>query len=197
MKLIEINEKNKLIKLDSMDLTSDVFLFGFDGGELDLTLRLSRPGDNVNIYGIIIADKEKTYKINTLSDHLAKETKSRLHIKSITMDQSKFDFTGMIKIENEAQLSDAYLKNDNLVLSEDAKVNSSPQLEIMADDVKASHGVTISRVNEEEIFYLKSRGLDEFESKKLIIYGFLNDMLQKLGPKMYDEVNKKVLKVLA
>ena len=89
------------------------------------------------------------------------------------------DFLGMINIDKIAQLSDAYLKNDNLMIGDDCKVNSSPQLEIKADDVKASHGVTISTIDDEQMYYLMSRSLSYKDSQDLLVSGFINDIVQK------------------
>src|SRR3989338_2823131 len=89
------------------------------------------------------------------------------------------NFYGIINIGKIAQLSDAYLKNDNLMIGDNCKVNSSPQLEIKADDVKASHGVTISTIDNEHMYYLMSRGISDKKSRDLLVTGFINDIFQK------------------
>ncbi len=158
----------------------DVYVTGNNGGNLDLEVVLEKEGASVNIYGIIIGKDADSYKIKTTSSHLAPNTNSRVHIKGVFMDSSNMDFSGMINIDKVAQLSDAYLKNDNLMIGDDCKVNSSPQLEIKADDVKASHGVTISTIDDEQMYYLMSRSLSYKDSQDLLVSGFINDIVQKL-----------------
>ncbi len=153
-------------------------LLGLDGGSIDLEFILENEDTSFELYGIIIGRNSDEYKVNIVSNHKVKNALSRVHIKAVMFDKSKLDFSGLIKIEPGADLSDAYLKNDNLIIGEDAVVNSSPQLEIKADDVKASHGVTISTLDDIGQFYLKSRGLTDEESKELLVAGFINEILQ-------------------
>lgn len=153
-------------------------LLGLDSGSIDLDFALENENSSFELYGIIIGRNSDEFKVNVVSHHKTKAALSRVHIKAVMFDNSKFDFNGLIKIDAGAILSDAYLKNDNLVIGENAVVNSSPQLEIKADDVKASHGVTISTINEHDQFYLRSRGLSDQESKELLVEGFINEILQ-------------------
>lgn len=157
----------------------EILIIGKDGGEMNLEVVLEKEGASVEIYGIIIGKKDQVFKISTISSHLAPNTKSRVHIKGIFQDSSKMDYSGLIKIDKFAQLSDAYLKNDNLLIGDDVKVDSSPQLEISADDVKASHGVTISTIDDLQEFYLMSRGMSKSDSRELLILGFINEIASK------------------
>lgn len=168
-------EKEKII----VDRSEDVLVIGTGGGNLDLEVILEKEGSCANIYGIIIGKGSDSYKIKTTSSHMASNTNSRVHIKGVFMDASTMDFFGMINIDKKAQLSDAYLKNDNLMIGDDCKVNSSPQLEIKADDVKASHGVTISTIDDEQMYYLMSRSISDKDSRDLLVTGFINDIVQK------------------
>lgn len=170
------SEKEKII----VNKHEDIYVTGKNGGNLDLEVVLEKEGASVNIYGIIIGKDADSYKIKTTSSHMAPNTNSRVHIKGVFMDSSNMDFLGMINIDKLAQLSDAYLKNDNLMIGDDCKVNSSPQLEIKADDVKASHGVTISTIDDEQMYYLMSRSLSAKDSQDLLVSGFINDIVQKL-----------------
>jgi len=157
--------------------SEDTFIKLKDGGDIDLELLLNKEGSTANIWGIILGSGDQIYNIKTTSLHTHPNTNSRVHIKAVMLDNSVLNYEGMIKISKHAQLTDAFLKNDNLIIGSNAKVNSSPQLEIEADDVKASHGVTISNVNEEEKFYLKSRGISDKKAQKILIDGFINDIL--------------------
>ncbi|OGC47748.1 hypothetical protein A2713_01140 [candidate division WWE3 bacterium RIFCSPHIGHO2_01_FULL_35_17] len=168
-------EQEKII----IDRHEDILVIGKNGGSLDLEIILEKEGASANIYGIIIGKDAHSYNIKTTSSHMVPNTKSRVHIKGVFMDSSNMNFFGMINIGKIAQLSDAYLKNDNLMIGDNCKVNSSPQLEIKADDVKASHGVTISTIDNEHMYYLMSRGISDKKSRDLLVTGFINDIFQK------------------
>ena len=165
-------EKEKII----VSKNQEIYVVGNSGGSLDLEVILEKEGASANIYGIVIGRGNDSYKIRTTSFHNAPNTNSRVHLKGVFMDSSSMDFFGMINIDKVAQLSDAYLKNDNLMIGEDCRVNSSPQLEIKADDVKASHGVTISTIDDEHMYYLMSRGISFSDSRDLLIEGFINEI---------------------
>lgn len=145
--------------------------------EINLEFKLLRENLVVHVNGIVSLTGRDEATLNIKSVHLSPSANSRVHIKSVLKDNSKFNFEGLIDIAKDAQLTDAYLQNDNLLIGDDAVVNSSPQLEILADDVKASHGVTVTTFGEEELFYLKSRGIEENESENLITHGFLSQVL--------------------
>lgn len=168
-------EKEKII----VSGHEDIVLIGENGGSLDLEVILESEGCSANVYGVIIGKGKDSYNISTTSSHKASNTNSRVHLKGVFNDSSNMNFLGMINIDRVAQLSDAYLKNDNLMIGNDSKVDSSPQLEIKADDVKASHGVTISTIDEEHLYYLMSRGISSQQSLDLLISGFINDIVQR------------------
>ncbi len=161
--------------------TEDVVMFGCGGGKAKIEIVLNKEGSCANLYGIFVGKNMDDFEIKTISNHIAPNTNSRVHIKGVLMDKSKLNYEGMIRISKKSQLSDAYLQNDNLMIGDGAIVNSSPQLEIEADDVKASHGVTISNIDEVQEFYLKSRGLTNEIAEDLLIKGFINDILIHAG----------------
>jgi Fe-S cluster assembly protein SufD len=177
LKTIKIEKEHAVEKIKVKN-NGTYLLIGLDGGSIDLEFTLDNQNSSFELYGIIIGRQSDEFKVNIVSHHQTKDALSRVHIKAVMFDSSKLDFTGLIKIDKGADLSDAYLKNDNLLIGESAVVNSSPQLEIKADDVKASHGVTISTISELDQFYLKSRGLTDKESKELLVEGFINEILQ-------------------
>lgn len=171
--------------------SKDFFLVGIDSGELNISFDLKAENINVNIYALILGDSNKNFKLRTKTIHSAPRASSWVLIKGIFADQSALDFEGMISIAPGAVESDAYLQNDNLVLSNDAVVNSSPQLEIANDDVKASHGVTISTLDELQEFYLKSRGLNSKLTENLMIKGFASQVIEKLeDERIMEDINK-------
>lgn len=179
MEIIKLDKQSNK-RIIEITESKDFFLLGTEAGEIDLVFDLKAENINVNIYGIILGNKSKNFKIRTKTVHSAPNSSSWVLIKGIFDDKSLLDFEGMISIAEGASGSDAYLQNENLLLSEEAIVNSSPQLEICNDDVKASHGVTISTIDELQAFYLKSRGLDTFTTEDLIIKGFASEVLEKL-----------------
>lgn len=177
VKTIKI-EKEHSVQNIKIKNNGTYLLVGLDGGSVDLEFSLENENSSFELYGILIGRNSDEFKVNVVSHHKVKDALSRVHIKAVMFDESKFDFNGLIKIDAGAILSDAYLKNDNLLIGDNAVVNSSPQLEIKADDVKASHGVTISTIDEIDQFYLRSRGLTDQESKELLVEGFINEILQ-------------------
>lgn len=174
-----ININNKKVK-ETIDVHGhkNLLLIGTESGEADIEIILREEDSSFNLYGILVGRNEDAFNVNVVSNHDTKNANSRVHIKTVLFDKAKFDFAGLIKIAPGAILSDAYLKNDNLVIGDDAVVNSSPQLEIKADDVKASHGVTISTISDVDQYYLRSRGLTDLQSKEILVEGFINEILQ-------------------
>lgn len=187
MKIIKFDEKlnSNVIEIHE---SQDFFLLGRQSGELNVTFDLKVENITVNIYGLILGDGDKNFNLRTKIIHSVPNAISWVLIKGIFADQSKFDFEGMISIKPGAVQSDAYLQNDNLLLNDDAVVNSSPQLEIANDDVKASHGVTISTLDELQEFYLKSRGLGTKITENLLIKGFASQVVEKLDDKRIIEL---------
>ena len=125
-------------------------------------------------------NQSKHHEIQTNINHLAENTKSYQLIKSILNDKSKGIYQGKIFVNEIAQKTDGYQLSKALLLDENTEFNGKPELEIYADDVKCSHGSTSGNLNENAIFYLMSRGLDFKEAKKLLIEGFINDVIEKI-----------------
>ncbi|HSX26749.1 MAG TPA: Fe-S cluster assembly protein SufD [Chlamydiales bacterium] len=112
-------------------------------------------------------------------EHQAPHTRSRQHFKTLLKEKSRSSFEGKIYVHPIAQKTEAYQLNNNLLLSDEASAHAKPNLEIFADDVKASHGATIAQLNEEELFYLRSRGLSLDEAKEWLIQGFAAEILNQ------------------
>ena len=132
------------------------------------------------INGVINLDQSKQHEIQTNINHLAENTKSYQLIKSILNDKAKSVYQGKIFVNEIAQKTDGYQLSKALLLDENTEFNGKPELEIYADDVKCSHGSTSGNLDENAIFYLMSRGLDFKEAKKLLIEGFINDVIEKI-----------------
>ena len=142
------------------------------------------------INGIHLLSKNKHHEIRTKTNHLYENTKSYQLIKSVINDSSKSVYQGKIYVDSKAQKTDGYQLSKALLLNEQAEFNAKPELEIYADDVKCSHGSASGSLDENSIFYLMSRGLDQKTAKKLLINGFLLDVVEKIT----DEEIKKLIK---
>ena len=140
-------------------------------------------GENAeaNIVGVLLGNKDKKYVIRTYQLHKAPNTTSDLLLKSVLRDESQIDYQGVIKILKHAQKSNAYQRNENLLLSKDTHVESKPELEIEADDVRCTHGATMGMIDEEQMFYLMSRGMNKKQSEDFIVEGFVQDVKERLG----------------
>ena len=147
-------------------------------GEFDFRIKAS--GVNLDILGLFIGKKADNFELKTNQYHIAPDSTSNLLIKGVFDDQSKFIYQGLIKIEKSGQKSHAYQKNKNLILSEKVYVDSRPFLEILANDVFCTHGSTTGKINEESLFYLKSRGLNQRIAQKLYISGFIQEIVDKI-----------------
>lgn len=169
-----------------------VVFFHNVSGKYDFELEAT--GVELYILGLFTGKDSHEYKIETIQHHKAPGAYSDLFIKGVFDDASKFFYQGLIRIEKEGQQSHAYQKNQNLILSKDVFVQSNPFLEILANDVFCTHGSTTGKLNKEELFYAKSRGLSEENSKKLLVEGFATEVIDKLKEKVpsFDETLIKV-----
>lgn len=130
---------------------------------------------------VSIAGADQEFDQRTLQDHLQPDTTSDLLYKNALSANARTIFSGLIKVERGAHRTDAYQKVRNLLLSDEAEANSMPGLEILADDVRCTHGATSGQVEPEELFYLQSRGIPELKAKGLVVNGFLNEVVDRLS----------------
>lgn len=151
------------------------------GGDISLTVDLVGEGAEAEVSGIYICPGEEKVNISLAMNHKVPHCLSRQLFKGIAGGKSRVDFYGKITVAIDAQKTEAYQENHNLLLSEDAKVNTKPQLEIYADDVKCSHGATIGRLNEDEQFYMRSRGISIDDAKVLQMISFLSPVLDSIS----------------
>lgn len=127
-----------------------------------------------------VADGAQEFDQRTLQDHCSPDTSSDLLYKNALYNEAKTIFAGLIRVAPHAHRTDAYQKVRNLVLSPDSEAVSLPGLEILADQVRCSHGATTGEINPEELFYMQSRGISEHEAYRLITFGFLNEVIERL-----------------
>jgi Fe-S cluster assembly protein SufD len=160
---------------------------------LESQSRMAAPGARSDMLSISVADDKQEFDQRTLQDHLQPSTTSDLLYKNALDSEAKTIFSGLIKVERGAHRTDAYQKVRNLLLSDDAEADSMPGLEILADEVRCTHGATSGQVEPEELFYLRSRGISEEGAKKLIVRGFLHEVLERLQDKAVIEALEPAL----
>lgn len=160
----------------------DMVLLVYPGVNCDIRLDVTLAGEGAqaNIYGAYVCGGEEKVKIAVDMHHDLPHCNSRQLFKGIAGGKSKVDFYGKIIVAQDAQRTEAYQENHNILLSDDAKVDTKPQLEIYADDVKCSHGATIGRLNEEEQFYMRSRGITLEDAKVLQMISFIAPVLEQI-----------------
>ena len=142
--------------------------------------RLIGEGGRSDMLAVAVATNEQEFDSRTLQDHISARTASDLLYKNALDDKARCTFGGLIRVEPHAHFTDAYQKARNLLLSDDAEANSMPGLEILADNVRCTHGATSGQINEDEMFYLHSRGIPTKVAQRLIVGGFLNEVIQRL-----------------
>jgi Fe-S cluster assembly protein SufD len=141
---------------------------------------LTGPGANAQVNGVMFTEGKQHLSYHTLQHHRASYCRSDLLYKGALQDQSRLVWRGMIKVDPEAQKTDGYQRNDNLILSGDARADSIPGLEIEADDVRCTHGATAGRVDEEQVFYARTRGLTRNEAIRMIVAGFFQQVFDRI-----------------
>ncbi|WP_423147138.1 Fe-S cluster assembly protein SufD [Rubrolithibacter danxiaensis] len=146
----------------------------------DLNFRLKETGTETNLLGTYITSDRQHVDNHTLVDHQSPNCNSSELYKGIMMDRSHAVFNGKIFVRPDAQKTNAFQQNNNVLLSDQATIDSKPQLEIFADDVKCSHGSTVGQMNEEALFYLKTRGIGEETAKRILVEAFVSDVHSKI-----------------
>lgn len=146
----------------------------------NLNFILEAPGCESNMYGLYCVKGETHVDNHTIVDNQMPNSLSNELYKGIIDENATGVFNGKIFVRKDAQKTNAYQSNKNVLLSDNATVNTKPQLEIFADDVKCSHGCTVGRLDEEALFYLKARGVGDKEAKALLLHAFAGEILEKI-----------------
>ena len=185
---VQDGQLSRSIEVQSGEKTEMVLLV-LPGVSCDIRLdvKLAGEGSEANIYGAYVCGGEERVKIAVDMHHDLPHCNSRQLFKGIAGGTSKVDFYGKIIVAKDAQRTEAYQENHNILLTDGAKVDTKPQLEIYADDVKCSHGATIGRLNEEEQFYMRSRGISLEDAKVLQMISFIAPVLENIK----DEAEKE------
>jgi Fe-S cluster assembly protein SufD len=184
---------DRLVSGRDARITSVYLTLGSDLTRVDAKCRLTEPGAHVDMLGLYLGSGKQHLDHQTLQDHISPHASSNLLFKGALADRGRSVFRGLIRVHPGAQRTDAYQTNRNLLLSEGARADSLPNLEIAADDVRCSHAATVGQLDEEEIFYLRSRGIPLPEAVRLVIVGFFGEVLNQLE---LEELRSELLAII-
>jgi Fe-S cluster assembly protein SufD len=168
-----IQERNSLF-------TSNMISLGGEISRNDFNTRFIGTGGESELNGLFLIDGSQLFDAHTLIDHASPHCNSHELYKGILDGKSRGVFNGKVIVRKDAQKTNAFQENNNIILSNEALVNTKPQLEIFADDVKCSHGATVGQLDNEALFYLKSRGIGEEKSRDILIHAFASDVVRRL-----------------
>jgi Fe-S cluster assembly protein SufD len=154
--------------------------FGSKKGKIRIQNDLAGQGATSRVTGAYFADGNQHLDYDTFQEHIAPNTTSDFAFKGALRDESSSVWRGMIRVEEKAQKTNAYQENRNLLLSKKAHADSIPGLEILANDVRCTHGATLGQVDREQLFYLMARGLSRGEAERMIVRGFFQDVLDRI-----------------
>jgi Fe-S cluster assembly protein SufD len=173
-----------------------VHTFSFGGNITRNNLNFYQNGEHIDsiLKGITIIEGKQHVDHHTLVHHIEPNCESHQDYKGIFKDRSTGVFNGKVIVNKEAQKTNAYQKNNNVLISDKATINAKPQLEIFADDVKCSHGCTIGQLDEDALFYMQQRGIPQKEGKALLMYAFANTVLESVK---IPEVKSRITKLIA
>jgi Fe-S cluster assembly protein SufD len=178
-KALSLQFNSTVVRRDARVQSLNIHLGGAQARHESLS-QLQAPGGFSEMLAVTVASGAREFDQRTLQIHQAPNTKSDLLYKNALLDKARTIFSGLIIVDPDAQKTDAYQRNANLMLSDDAESNSLPGLEIQANDVRCTHGATSSRIDPEQEFYLKSRGIPPKAADELLIFGFFEEVLNRL-----------------
>ena len=167
-------ERNSVLSTNSVSLHGGVI-------RNNIHILLNDEGCENHTYGLALVDRNQHIDMFSFIDHAKPNCTSNELYKAILDDEATGAFNGKILVRKDAQKTQAFQSNNNLLLTADARMNTKPQLEIYADDVKCSHGATVGQLDMEAKFYMQSRGIGEREAKLLLMFGFAHDVVGKIN----------------
>lgn len=176
------------------EVSVHTFSFGGNITRNNLQFFQQAPRCNSILKGVTIIEQKRHVDHSTLVNHIAPNCTSHQDYKGIFAENATGVFNGKILVEKEAQQIDAFQQNNNIIVDDKASVNTKPQLEIFADDVKCSHGCTIGQLDEEALFYLQSRGIAKKEARALLMYAFAGNVLESVK---IPELKRRITKIIA
>jgi Fe-S cluster assembly protein SufD len=150
-------------------------------------------GGSARISGLIIGDQKQHFDYQSLQDHFAPNCVSDLLVKAALRDEAVSVYSGLIKIRKDAQHSDAYQANRNLLLSPKAHADSIPKLEIEANDVRCTHGATMGQVDADQLFYLQSRGFSPKDAQDTLVHAFFQPVIDRIAlPQVREQIHEAI-----
>jgi Fe-S cluster assembly protein SufD len=182
-----------------MQSVASVHTYSFGGKIIRNNLEFYHEGEHItsNLNGITILRNKQHVDNHTLVNHKYPNCESHELYKGIYADKSTGVFNGKVIVQQEAQKTNAFQQNNNILLDDGATINAKPQLEIFADDVKCSHGCTIGQLDESALFYMQSRGIPKKEAKALLLFAFGNDVVEKIKiPQLKTRITKLIAEKL-
>lgn len=188
------NEKTKVIQVNETGVAKDASAIGFilntgaAWARNESLSRLEGEGSRSDMLSVSVPAREQEYDQRTFQHHVSPGAFSDLLYKNSLYDESRTIFSGLIFVDEGAHRTDAYQTCRNLFMSDEAEANSMPGLEINADDVKCSHGSTSAQISDEEIFYLRARGIDPVRARQLIARGFSVEVIERLADEKVEEM---------
>lgn len=197
--LIIQNDKNNF-HFNSINISqkqnsiSNCFTFSYSGAVVrnNLNIKLKEKNCYSNMYGFYALRKKSHVDNHTTVDHIDENSISNEHYKGIMDNNSNGVFNGKIFVRKKAQKTNAFQSNNNILLSDEAKINTKPQLEIWADDVKCSHGCTVGQLDKEAMFYLQSRGISKKKAIAMLLGAFSEEIIEKIENKFAKQKIKKI-----
>lgn len=189
-----LSERAKSVQINSTvagagaDATAFLYNVGCDWSRVESLSRMVGDGANSDMLSICIPENGQEMDQRTLQLHESPRTTSNLLYKNALYDKARTIFSGLIKVDDGAHQTDAYQTCRNLLMSDEVEANSMPGLEINADQVKCSHGATSSPITQEELFYLRARGIDEAAARQLLTFGFVKEVADSIGDEALEKV---------
>src|SRR3989339_631693 len=195
-------ESKKAFHIGRMDVhqernsnfVSHLISFGAAISRNDFNSRFNDDGGESMLNGLFLIEGTQLFDAHTLIDHAKPHCNSHEHYKGILMGSSRGVFNGKVIVRKNAQKTNAFQENNNIILSDDALVNTKPQLEIFANDVKCSHGATIGQLDNDAMFYLKTRGIGVDRAKAILIHAFASDVVRYIKVNAVREYIESILK---
>lgn len=180
---------------EKTDLTFIALLKKGWEGTKTLNFNFNGRNSSINFLAFVIGTNSEKFTLRTNSNHITGETNAYYTVKTVLFDCSEMDYVGYLNIHKNAQIIDSHLSHHTLLLSSNTKVKTVPSLEIQADDVKAGHSASIGRIDDEMLFYLKSRGIGEKEAKALLVQGFIKKGIDKIPDEKIRRILDKELSI--
>ncbi|HOP08054.1 MAG TPA: Fe-S cluster assembly protein SufD [candidate division Zixibacteria bacterium] len=170
--------------------------FGSSLSKASYGVTLNGKNSESNMYGLLFGKEHQHFDNHTLHHHAVGETTSNIDFKVVVRDKANSAYTGLIRIDHSAKTCEAYQENRNLLLNRGAKAETIPELEILNEDVRCSHGATVGQIDPEAIFYLKARGIDQSTAVRIIVAGFVASTLDRLPGDLKDRITDYVMQRL-